>query len=460
MKFTIFFALLFCVSKIATAQLHQTTQHKAQISLKIGDKIPDMVINNFIDHAHPAIKLSDLYKNGGLIINFWATWCKPCIQELPVLNTLAGKYQQKLSVLSVEYESSAIVTNFLSGHKELNLSNLNIIAGDTVLIEYLKHRGLPFNVWIDNKGIIRHFTDSEDINEANVIDFLNNRMNEAHEVKEVLNWDFNKPFHLRDSSYEYRSIFTDHTDGILSGFMYYTIQKPKVRMINRIFVFNQTISRLYRLAYLKMPTEDADDDYFNLVEFQIADSLKYFAPKANTNDLKKSKYKTEYEWEKENCYCYELTLPEPVKDSVAFDYMFNDLQRKFHLNANIVNEKRLCTIVTLPEKSKRKLFKPSDKDSSFYRIDSIGIVAECITLKKLLEKLNSDIRPNLNAIPTDHPYINETGIEYPIDLNLKFTNKKITFQDVKKILETKYGLQFKLEERNYPVLVIKESDIK
>jgi thiol-disulfide isomerase/thioredoxin len=40
-----------------------------------------------------------------LIVNFWATWCKPCIEELPYFHALAGKYKdQKIKLLLVSLD--------------------------------------------------------------------------------------------------------------------------------------------------------------------------------------------------------------------------------------------------------------------------------------------------------------------------------------------------------------------
>ena len=59
-----------------------------------------------------AISLFSL-KNKIVIINFWATWCAPCIEELPSLNTLAGYYPKNLVILAVSNESTDDIYNFL-----------------------------------------------------------------------------------------------------------------------------------------------------------------------------------------------------------------------------------------------------------------------------------------------------------------------------------------------------------
>lgn len=38
------------------------------------------------------------------VINYWATWCAPCIKEIPELNELAKEYQDKLDVFGINYD--------------------------------------------------------------------------------------------------------------------------------------------------------------------------------------------------------------------------------------------------------------------------------------------------------------------------------------------------------------------
>ena len=58
----------------------------------------------------------DLYCLRGekiIVLNFWATWCAPCIRELPSLSQLAENYKEEIFVLAVSTESEAEVKKFL-----------------------------------------------------------------------------------------------------------------------------------------------------------------------------------------------------------------------------------------------------------------------------------------------------------------------------------------------------------
>jgi len=55
------------------------------------------------DSSASGFNLED-YKGEWLIINYWATWCGPCLKEIPELNTLAKTHQGEISVLGVNYD--------------------------------------------------------------------------------------------------------------------------------------------------------------------------------------------------------------------------------------------------------------------------------------------------------------------------------------------------------------------
>ena len=47
----------------------------------------------------------DSFRGQWLVINYWAQWCKPCIKEIPELNTLDQQYPQ-VTVLGVNYDGA------------------------------------------------------------------------------------------------------------------------------------------------------------------------------------------------------------------------------------------------------------------------------------------------------------------------------------------------------------------
>lgn len=96
------------------------------------------------------------YKGKRVLINFWATWCGPCILELPTLDALAKEHPEMV-VLAVAAENSAFSTleTFIA---ELGLKHIVLVQDDTgALLEALGKGGLPITYVMDADGTLRHW---------------------------------------------------------------------------------------------------------------------------------------------------------------------------------------------------------------------------------------------------------------------------------------------------------------
>jgi cytochrome c biogenesis protein CcmG/thiol:disulfide interchange protein DsbE len=65
----------------------------------IGKQAPDFALQDLDGNVH---RLADL-KGQPVVINFWATWCQPCIAEHPVLIEAARRYQGRVNFFGVIY---------------------------------------------------------------------------------------------------------------------------------------------------------------------------------------------------------------------------------------------------------------------------------------------------------------------------------------------------------------------
>jgi thiol-disulfide isomerase/thioredoxin len=115
---TLLAALGGCHKQAAPAPQAQAVQPPAPVEAPAGpdlsDKgkaIPTVEIRNA--DGQPA-RLSDL-KGKPLLVNLWATWCVPCIKELPTLDALAAREAGKLQVVIVneDLEGARVVAPFL-----------------------------------------------------------------------------------------------------------------------------------------------------------------------------------------------------------------------------------------------------------------------------------------------------------------------------------------------------------
>lgn len=81
---------------------------------KRGEPLPDM---SFSDPAGHTLKLADL-KGKPVLVNLWATWCGPCVLEMPMLDSLEDAYPGKLTVVTIsqDMQGAAKVSPFFASH--------------------------------------------------------------------------------------------------------------------------------------------------------------------------------------------------------------------------------------------------------------------------------------------------------------------------------------------------------
>ncbi|QXE00308.1 thiol-disulfide oxidoreductase ResA [Terribacillus sp. DMT04] len=99
-------AVLACVLLTAGWKLlNDEKTHK----LEAGEKAPDFVLENI--QTGEEFKLSDL-KGKGVLVNFWATYCEPCKQEMPVFEKAASTYEkQDIIFAAISADQSSLVIN-------------------------------------------------------------------------------------------------------------------------------------------------------------------------------------------------------------------------------------------------------------------------------------------------------------------------------------------------------------
>lgn len=98
------------------------------------------------------------FRGKPLLINFWATWCVPCIRELPALQRFQRDYATRgWQVLALAVDAPVPVLEFIARFKlELTVAMAGI--GGMELLQSLGNAqgALPFSVAIDANGRVRH----------------------------------------------------------------------------------------------------------------------------------------------------------------------------------------------------------------------------------------------------------------------------------------------------------------
>ncbi len=119
-----------------------------QKNQKINTKKTDFTV---YDLNRKSITLNSLTGNV-LMINFWATWCAPCVEELPSLNNLAKHYPEKLVILAVSNERSDTIKNFLMAFPDFHSNFIPANVGRSQMLATFSVRAFPETYILDKKG--------------------------------------------------------------------------------------------------------------------------------------------------------------------------------------------------------------------------------------------------------------------------------------------------------------------
>ena len=107
---------------------------------------------DFFNSTNKKISLNN-YKSKVVIINFWATWCAPCKEEMPHLDKLKSKSTFKdLEIIPINIADEELVKSE-EFFEEINIKNLEIFYGPSIeFAKAFKLRGIPTTILIDKEG--------------------------------------------------------------------------------------------------------------------------------------------------------------------------------------------------------------------------------------------------------------------------------------------------------------------
>lgn len=106
------------------------------------------------------VELYQLLEKGPVLLDFWATWCKPCLKAFPKLNALHEKYGDKgLTILGINEDSNRNQTKIKPFVKSLNIQFDVVFDANNALMRQFQISNLPATILIspDRKIISRDF---------------------------------------------------------------------------------------------------------------------------------------------------------------------------------------------------------------------------------------------------------------------------------------------------------------
>ena len=165
MRFLVIFIIL-----ISNTYANETLNIKNLIINKELKEYTNLIV---LDDQNNQINLSD-YKGNILLLNFWATWCAPCKEEMPSLDLLKsnkGLNNLKIFPVNVGQDNIKKAKEFFD---DLNIKNLNLYFDENInLTKKFALRGIPTSILLNKNGKeFARVIGSIDFNEENFIEWL------------------------------------------------------------------------------------------------------------------------------------------------------------------------------------------------------------------------------------------------------------------------------------------------
>jgi len=122
------------------------------------------------------VNLKDYAQGKTIFLNFWATWCPPCVVEMPSIDTLYGQFGDTMAFVCVSQESAATLKDFIKVKKY----SVPVFYADTPSPPELNAVGLPSTFIIDPDGkiLLKHMGGADWAHES-VIAFLKEKVTQG-----------------------------------------------------------------------------------------------------------------------------------------------------------------------------------------------------------------------------------------------------------------------------------------
>jgi len=142
-------------------------------SLVINKEVKTYDEITFIDNKNNKLNLSQ-FQGNLVLINFWATWCAPCKEEMPSLDLLTSyKSLDNLKIFPINVGKDNI-DKILSFYSETGIQNLNFyFDSPKTLAKKFKLRGIPTSILINKDGLeFARIVGSTDFKDEKFIEWL------------------------------------------------------------------------------------------------------------------------------------------------------------------------------------------------------------------------------------------------------------------------------------------------
>jgi thiol-disulfide isomerase/thioredoxin len=420
--------------------------------VKVGEPVPNVSITNIMNYPKSSVKISD-FANKLLILDFWATWCKPCLASFPKIDSLQKEFGSQIQILPVATEDSETVNNLLERLHYLKNLKLPSVIHDRVLRKLFPHVVVPHCVWINGEGRVVAITEGEEVTKENIAKVLEGKMAHLpvkHDARIIFSDRQDVPSLLPaykiqrgadttltsmdNSKLLIQSVLTGYLDGFSSG--------SSNRDSTLVSVWNSSILQLFSVALWKHGGEILNES-LTIADVKDSALLKKLTLMANGKPL--FNREDGIAWMAQNDFCYEVKVP-PALAGKKFDIMLEELNRYFGSLYGIegVKEKRMLKYLALVRTSNEdKLATKGGTPVAKYNAFWVKLQNATIAWLPTSLRIPLQLYP---PIEDETGYTNMVDIELNCQLNdLNALNKELA----------KYGLQLVEKEKMRDIAVVR-----
>ncbi|ANF50301.1 hypothetical protein A0O34_07125 [Chryseobacterium glaciei] len=396
--------------------------------LKIGDTIPSIALKEMLFYTKPSANLRDFVGKKAIIIDFFETYCAPCLAAIPHLDTTQRRYEKDLQVIMATGQDRKIITDLFQAERFKQHKMPIVINTRRILYKYFPFNIIPFQAWIDKNGVVKAMVSgSQFMKDKYLKDLISGeRLNlptasnvpasEAIPTDPLVYNNFNPKIFL---NYSYVSKYDDQ---IKSG---------------RIQASKDELTGLFRIKLQNMGFVD----HFWTAHFGLDDSVKYNRSVTVVRDDTKPFASKPDVINHANSFCYDGYA---FNRDVALKVMRNTLDAAFAVKS--YSERRSVKCLVIKELGEHKSYQlKTDKRNGLYKEKGYYILD------------NSSFRAlevYLNVASDDYLVLNE--VPYKGKVNFKFRWLPNDIEQMNEDLKH-YDLQMVEEERMETVLVLKDN---
>ncbi len=383
----------------------------AQATL-IGTQASELTFPRILNSPLSSANSSD-FAGKLLILDFWATWCTPCITGMPHLQQLQEKYAGQVQVLTITDEPEERIRTFLA-HRPMALPV--VLDPERKLAAAFPHRAIPHSVILDEKRIVRAITTSAEITDTVIENVLQGRTAGVEEKKDDLFFDPERPLSPENALYQCTvTSFQEGAPSLSTDFS----KSDGPYAHRRILAVNLALENLYALAY---------------------------GFSAGTHTRVEVQDKRPFKWSKRTTYCIDLIVPAEL-GARRFAILQQQLGELFPYTATIQERESPVKVLRLNRARPLRLRASSEGAAAAVSMSGRGLWMKASPLRSVADFIQAMLVV---------PVLDDTELQGRYDLELPWyrENPSRIHDDLAAI-----GLELVNERRALRLLVIADRNI-